>query len=140
MKTQARQNYAAERLDPRWQRKRLEIMQRDNFRCRACDGTENTLHVHHAYYVKGRKCWDYPAFALKTMCEECHEIEHDFASDPPDNNSDIKEWESEIDWLLLGDSKNAGQLWDLAAELSMAFRDGYSYRDVITIIRNTRIN
>lgn len=59
--------------DPRWQKKRLEILQLDAFRCRACDSTKKTLHVHHLYYIKGNDPWDYPNDALITMCFECHE-------------------------------------------------------------------
>lgn len=34
------------------------------------------LHVHHKYYVDGRKPWDYPNDALITLCSECHEKLH----------------------------------------------------------------
>jgi len=64
---------------PEWQRKRLEIMQRDNFTCIDCDDSESTLNVHHRYYVKGRMPWDYPDFCLITLCSSCHEIQHDSA-------------------------------------------------------------
>lgn len=46
--------------DPRWQRKRLEVLNRANFACRECGGTDLTLHVHHRYYISGRKPWEYP--------------------------------------------------------------------------------
>lgn len=58
--------------DPRWQRKRLEILDRDGFACRTCNATERTLHVHHMYYEKGLKPWEYPDESLRTLCEECH--------------------------------------------------------------------
>lgn len=63
--------------DPRWQKKRLEILQRDNWKCFECGDTTNTLHVHHEYYKKNRKPWDYPLIAYKTLCEMCHEIAHE---------------------------------------------------------------
>lgn len=68
-------DYAALRLDPRWQRKRLEIMGRDHFKCLHCTDGKSTLNVHHAYYVLGRMPWDYPDFALETLCEVCHKKE-----------------------------------------------------------------
>ena len=135
-----KQDYAAERLDPRWQRKRLEIMQRDGFKCRSCECTENTLHIHHSYYVKGRKCWDYPDFSLKTLCDECHDTEHQMTIDPIDGESSIKEWEMEINWLLLGDSCNEQFFWGLAAEMSQAFTEGFTYSDVIASVRAMRGN
>lgn len=58
--------------DPRWQRKRLEILNRDEFRCQACMDSESTLHVHHKHYVKGRLPWEYEEFELVTLCESCH--------------------------------------------------------------------
>lgn len=57
---------------PEWQKKRLEIMQRDGFRCRECGSTEKTLHVHHLIYEKGMKPWEYHDHCYITLCECCH--------------------------------------------------------------------
>ena len=59
--------------DPLWQRRRLEVLNAANFTCRDCLSKDRTLHVHHAYYEKGRDPWDYPDDALICLCEECHE-------------------------------------------------------------------
>jgi hypothetical protein len=59
--------------DPRWQKKRLEVMQRDEFRCTSCCDDEATLNVHHAFYSKGAEPWEYDNFYLTTLCESCHE-------------------------------------------------------------------
>ncbi len=64
--------------DPRWQRKRLEIMGRDDFKCRLCGDAGNTLNVHHLWYRRGADPWDYPDTALVTTCEGCHEEMHAF--------------------------------------------------------------
>src|SRR5574343_1912473 len=64
--------------DPRWQKKRLEIMERDLFSCQNCFETTKTLNVHHKYYEKGRDIWDYPDESLVTLCEECHQIATDY--------------------------------------------------------------
>lgn len=71
----AREQYLAKFRDPRWQQRRLEIMQRDRWCCRYCYGANNTLNVHHRYYVWGNDPWDYPDEALVTLCEPCHERE-----------------------------------------------------------------
>ena len=42
--------YAEKFKDPRWQKKRLEILERDDFSCRVCYDASNTLHVHHCFY------------------------------------------------------------------------------------------
>lgn len=68
--------YADKLRDPRWQKKRLEVMQRDGFRCRDCGDTSNTLHVHHCFYEKGGP-WDTPSGLLMTLCEPCHKARGD---------------------------------------------------------------
>lgn len=59
--------------DPRWQEKRLLVMQRDGFACRVCGDKSTTLHVHHLMYRRGADPWDYPDTMLVTRCETCHE-------------------------------------------------------------------
>ena len=39
--------------DPRWQRKRLKIFERDEFKCRRCNDEFTNLHIHHLYYKNG---------------------------------------------------------------------------------------
>ncbi len=62
--------------DPQWQRKRLEVFQKDNFRCVYCDDDKLTLHGHHPKYIHGRAPWEYETIELITLCEDCHEVEH----------------------------------------------------------------
>jgi len=64
--------YSEKLKDPRWQRKRLEIMQRDGFACRGCSSKSETLNVHHTYYAPRMMPWDYPTDSLVTLCESCH--------------------------------------------------------------------
>lgn len=70
--------YADKLKHPNWQRKRLEIMERDKFKCRECGATENMLNVHHLHYEYGRDPWDYHNNSLITLCESCHEEEHNY--------------------------------------------------------------
>jgi len=65
--------------DPRWQKKRLEIMQRDGFKCRECGDATSQLTVHHTYYVSGRLPWMYPNWSLFTLCQNCHSKAHEAA-------------------------------------------------------------
>lgn len=64
--------YAQKLLDPRWQRKRLEILQKADFTCNGCHATEETLHVHHVHYKKGAEPWDYDDEDLVALCHKCH--------------------------------------------------------------------
>jgi len=68
-------NYKEQYLDPRWQKKRLEILERDNWACEYCSSQDKTLHVHHKAYITGKDVWDYPNNLLVTLCEECHKKE-----------------------------------------------------------------
>lgn len=61
---------------PKWQKKRLEVLQRDNFTCQVCGSKDKTLNVHHTYYDRTKKPWEYPMGAFITLCEECHKKEH----------------------------------------------------------------
>lgn len=68
--------YAQKLTDPRWQKKRLEILSRDEFKCQYCGETTKTLHVHHYSYNKSRNPWDCEDGDVTTLCEECHYIYH----------------------------------------------------------------
>lgn len=68
-------NYAEKLKHPMWQKKRLEILSRDEFTCQRCGSKDKMLHVHHRYYLKVEFPWEYPDKALVTLCFECHEEE-----------------------------------------------------------------
>ena len=57
---------------PEWQKKRLHILEAAGFKCSWCDDGQKTLHVHHTYYEKGLKPWEYPDESLHCLCEDCH--------------------------------------------------------------------
>lgn len=56
--------------DPRWQRLRLQCMDRDAWKCVACGDGQSTLHVHHKRYCGD--IWDSPVEDLQTLCNACH--------------------------------------------------------------------
>lgn len=57
---------------PLWQKKRLQILERSGFCCEVCGEEEKMLSVHHGYYEKGLKPWEYPDESLHCLCEKCH--------------------------------------------------------------------
>jgi len=67
---------------PKWQRRRLEIMQRDGFACTRCSADDKTLNVHHKQYRAGAAPWEYGDDELVTLCEDCHKAEHELAKLP----------------------------------------------------------
>lgn len=61
--------------DPRWQKKRLEVLNDANWTCEKCNSVDKTLHVHHKLYEKGLKPWEYDNDILQCLCEDCHKNE-----------------------------------------------------------------
>jgi hypothetical protein len=69
--------YAEKLRSPEWQKKRLEILQRDKWKCQCCGNKDETLNVHHTLYVKNKNPWDYKDAVYKTLCESCHKKWHE---------------------------------------------------------------
>jgi len=63
---------------PKWQKKRLKILERDEYECRCCADTESKLNIHHFYYQRELKIWNYPDEHLITVCDKCHDKLHEF--------------------------------------------------------------
>ena len=63
-------NYKEKLLDPRWQKKRLHILERDSWACTLCGDNTTTLHVHHKSYSGDP--WDADNSKLTTLCASCH--------------------------------------------------------------------
>ena len=70
--------YSDKLKDPRWQKRRLEILQRDNWACVLCGDKESTLNVHHWSYSPGIEPWGYPDENLSTLCTNCHDAETEY--------------------------------------------------------------
>lgn len=69
-------SYSDKLKDPRWQKTRLKIMERDGWKCVVCGNHEDTFHVHHTRYERGKDPWDYSPELLITLCASCHECYH----------------------------------------------------------------
>ena len=64
--------YGEKLRSPEWQKKRLEILNRDEFTCTMCNSKDKTLHVHHKVYIFNNEPWDYEDQYYITLCEDCH--------------------------------------------------------------------
>lgn len=73
--------YSDKLRDPRWQKKRLLILNRDKFECRFCRDKTKELHVHHSFYESGFEPWEYPDDSLFTLCFRCHKEAEKFKSE-----------------------------------------------------------
>jgi len=75
-----------------WKEKRAEIYARDGHACVDCKKRGVTIHCHHNHYVKGMKPWDYPAYALVTVCKDCHDKRHKAVILRHDSHEDAEMW------------------------------------------------
>jgi 5-methylcytosine-specific restriction endonuclease McrA len=75
--------YSEKLRSPRWQKKRLEILDRDGWACVCCGTKEKNLQVHHVVYRKIDP-WDYPNYLLQTLCEDCHSIRQELTDKASD--------------------------------------------------------
>lgn len=85
-----KQKYSEQIKSPKWQKRRLDILNRDNFTCQICGCKDKTLHVHHTIYIPGRNIWEYEDNQLVTLCEDCHSEEHTLSNFVDNFISDLK--------------------------------------------------
>lgn len=71
-----KQEYYESFKDPRWQKKRLEILERDEWICKSCGEKHEQLHAHHTVYYDMYP-WEYGNNTIVTLCDTCHKDEHD---------------------------------------------------------------
>lgn len=75
--TKGQKNYMAKLRDPRWQKHKNGVLERDGYTCTWCGaGLEDgrNLQVHHGFYSRElENPWEYPIDSLYTLCEKCHE-------------------------------------------------------------------
>ena len=69
-------DYSEKLKDPRWQKIRLKIFERDDWCCQLCFDRDSTLTVHHHQY-NGKDPWDTPLDMMVTLCEPCHGYEYE---------------------------------------------------------------
>jgi hypothetical protein len=78
--TTTQTTYSEKLRDPRWQKKRLRVMQRDGFACRDCGESTKSLQVHHCFYAKGDPWLTEDRF-LMTLCCDCHQDRSELEQD-----------------------------------------------------------
>ncbi len=76
MQQESRKAYDELLRDPRWQKKRLDVMADAGWKCELCTDPNEELNVHHDSYVADRMPWDYPRSELKCLCRTCHTLSH----------------------------------------------------------------
>jgi len=114
---------------PKWQKKRLEILKRDEFTCQECGNKEQTLHIHHKHYNKGAKIWEYEGWELTTLCETCHSKTHDKIENKPID----KTKESITNWLSDLNDKELQDLLSILEGYVQFIKNSFDY-NVLSLI------
>ena len=70
-----RERYYKKLEDPRWIKRKNEVIEANKCKCYLC-GSSTNLQVHHKVYVKGKEPWDYDDSDLVVLCEKCHNMVH----------------------------------------------------------------
>lgn len=70
--------YAKKLRNPLWQKKRLDILNRDEWTCLLCFDKQTELQIHHQEYIKGKEPWEYEDSNFKTYCKHCHCVVEEF--------------------------------------------------------------
>lgn len=73
----SKKSYSEKLKDPRWQKKRLEVLEAGRWQCRKCWSKDKELHVHHLVYDKGAQPWEYENRDLIVLCANCHKDAED---------------------------------------------------------------
>lgn len=71
-KASRRTEYRKALRDPRWQKKRLFVLERAGWRCEWCGDHRSELQVHHGCYGVRGKPWEVPDDVLYCLCDPCH--------------------------------------------------------------------
>lgn len=103
-----KQTYSEKLKNPKWQKKRLEILQRDNFSCVLCGDTETELHINHLKYTK--QPWDAPNKDLQTLCKDCHLLFHKAKSYDITNVIKVKNFNGELSLVFKYKGKYGGDV------------------------------
>jgi hypothetical protein len=111
-------SYVEKFKDPQWQKKRLEMLDRDEWTCQMCGDKSSPLNVHHKWYKEGMNPWEYPDSCLVTLCEDCHSSEHECK----------KEYTDVLLAEILGKGLFYSDLLDLACQFSFMTPEDFRQR------------
>ena len=69
--------YQEQLKSPKWQKKRLQVLEYYNYECQLCHNDEKELHVHHLIYRDNHLLWDYDITEYAVLCKSCHKNWHE---------------------------------------------------------------
>ena len=108
--------YAEKLRDPRWQRRRLQVLDKADWMCEECGDASSEMHVHHKIYRKGRLPWGYEIWEYRALCLICHRDE-----------TQVRQELAEL--MIYMDIHELNELRDYAAELANKWLDRQTDRE-----------
>lgn len=64
--------YSEQLKSPKWQKRRLQVLEAAGWKCCNCHKEDRQLQVHHGAYLRGVDLWDYPPEMFHVLCDKCH--------------------------------------------------------------------
>lgn len=125
-------SYGDKLKNPLWQKKRLDILNRDQFTCQLCSDTTTELHIHHKEYIKGREPWEYEDSNFQTLCKHCHEVSEYLKGD---TIILVSKFHNDLINNLTVDCIIVSKIYGLA--ISVFMHDGSKLNHIITLRRST---
>lgn len=104
-------DYKEKLKDPRWQKRRLKILERDNWKCSYCKDDKTQLQIHHTKY--NGEPWEVSDDLLITLCYHCHEIIEAFKKSKTNHKIEKinKRNFNDTSLVLVKHGKNIGSMW-----------------------------
>lgn len=90
--------YREKLADPRWQKRRLEVLEYADWRCQICGNNKEELHCHHSYYERGKEPWQSKKGAIICVCHTCHGKLHPKKEQPKTEGLPDRPFNVEIDY------------------------------------------
>lgn len=103
--------YSDKLKDPRWQKLRLSILERDKWSCVYCGNASKELQIHHLKYMQDTDPWEYDFNYLVTACCDCHADE-----------TSLKSEDSHLFGLIMMAGIKRRELYSLTSELTRFVR------------------
>lgn len=73
-------SYSDALQDPRWQKRRLEILSAADWACEDCGRKDRAFDIHHNFYIRAfrNQPWRYENDLVMALCKPCHKFRQDF--------------------------------------------------------------
>ncbi len=131
--------YSEKLKDPRWQKKRLEILEAADWKCQfpPCESPKTeTLHVHHRLYLRGRMPWEYAPWCYEVLCDHCHAMRQEQMEKAHSALARFDGLQTACECVFDSDEKTADRLVNIFCELA-TLEDGKTRDAALNLIESS---